>query len=136
MDGFRALAHVRRHRCELVSRNRLTFKQWPHLAEQTAHAVRAHSAVLDGEICCLAPDGRSNFYDLDVPARVAVLSDVPIAARVPVATFRPNPSQRRAVKRNQGEVTVRVERLLFRGPGWTFGGGSIVMGMRRRAGRQ
>ena len=28
--------------------------------------------------------------------------------RVPVATFRPNPSQRRAWKRNQGEVTVRV----------------------------
>jgi len=28
--------------------------------------------------------------------------------RVPVATFRPNQSQRRAWKRNQGEVTVRV----------------------------
>ena len=28
--------------------------------------------------------------------------------RVPVATFRPNPTQRRAWKRNQGEVTVRV----------------------------
>lgn len=28
--------------------------------------------------------------------------------RVPVATFRPNSSQRRAWKRNQGEVTVRV----------------------------
>ena len=28
--------------------------------------------------------------------------------RVPVATFRPNPSQRRVWKRNQGKVTVRV----------------------------
>jgi arginine-tRNA-protein transferase len=28
--------------------------------------------------------------------------------RVPVATFRPNQSQRRAWKRNQGEVTVRI----------------------------
>ena len=28
--------------------------------------------------------------------------------RVPVATFRPNPTQRRAWKRNQGEVTVSV----------------------------
>ena len=29
--------------------------------------------------------------------------------RVPVATFRPSPSQRRAWRRNQGEVTVRVD---------------------------
>ena len=64
IDGFRALAHVRGHRCELVSRNGHLFKSWPQLAEEIAHAVRANSAVLDGEICCLDPDGRSNFYDL------------------------------------------------------------------------
>src|SRR6266850_622841 len=29
-----------------------------------AHAVRAHSAILDGEVVVLAPDGRSKFYDL------------------------------------------------------------------------
>ena len=57
LDGFRALAHVRGHRCELVSRNGHTFKQWRQLSEEIAHAVRAHSAVLDGEICCLEPDG-------------------------------------------------------------------------------
>lgn len=28
-------------------------KSWPYLAEEIAHAVRAHSAVLDGEIVCL-----------------------------------------------------------------------------------
>jgi bifunctional non-homologous end joining protein LigD len=39
---------------------RHTFKQWPQLAEEIAHAVRAHSAVLDGEICCLEPDGRTH----------------------------------------------------------------------------
>jgi len=61
IDGFRALAHVRGHRCELVSRNGSTFKSWPQLAEEIAHAVRAHDAILDGEICCLDPDGRSNF---------------------------------------------------------------------------
>jgi bifunctional non-homologous end joining protein LigD len=64
LDGFRALAHVRGHRCELVSRNGHTLKQWPHLAEEIAHAVRAHSAVLDGEICCLEPDGRTHFNKL------------------------------------------------------------------------
>ena len=61
LDGFRALAHVRGHHCELISRNGHTFKQWPQLSEEIAHAVRAHSAVLDGEICCLEPDGRTNF---------------------------------------------------------------------------
>jgi hypothetical protein len=40
-----------------------TFNQWPQLAEELAHAVRTHSAVLDGEVCCLNPD-RSNFKQL------------------------------------------------------------------------
>jgi len=60
LDGFRTLAHVRGHHCELVSRNGHTFKQWPQLAEEIAHAVRTHSGVLDGEICCLEPDGCTN----------------------------------------------------------------------------
>jgi len=64
LDGFRALAYVRGHHCELVSRNGHTFKHWPQLAEEIAHAVRAHSCVLDGEICCLDVDGRSNFKKL------------------------------------------------------------------------
>jgi bifunctional non-homologous end joining protein LigD len=64
LDGFRALAHVRGHVCELISRNGHTFKQWPQLAEEIAHAVRAHSCVLDGEVCCLEPDGRTNFKHL------------------------------------------------------------------------
>src|SRR6187200_605646 len=64
LDGFRVLAHVRGHRCELVSRNGHTFTQWPQLAEEIAHAVRAFSCVLDGEICCLDPDGRTNFKHL------------------------------------------------------------------------
>jgi len=64
LDGFRALAHVKGHRCELVSRNGHRFKSWPQLAQEIAHAVRARDAVLDGEICCLDPDGRSQFYRL------------------------------------------------------------------------
>ena len=63
-DGFRALAHVTGHHCQLVSRNGHVFKSWPYLAEEIAHAVRAHSAVLDGEIVCLDADGCSRFYDL------------------------------------------------------------------------
>jgi bifunctional non-homologous end joining protein LigD len=35
LDGFRALAHVRGHRCELVSRNGHRFKSWPQLAEES-----------------------------------------------------------------------------------------------------
>ena len=64
LDGFRALAQVCGHHCELVSRNGHTFKQWPQLAEEIAHAVRAFSCVLDGEVCCLNPDGHTNFKRL------------------------------------------------------------------------
>ena len=64
MDGFRALAHVKGHHCTLISRNGHTFKSWRTLAEEIAHSVRAHSAILDGEICCLNSDGTSNFKDL------------------------------------------------------------------------
>ena len=64
LDGFRALAYVTGHRCELVSRNRQRFKSWPQLAEEIAHAVKVESAVLDGEICCLRSDGRPNFHAL------------------------------------------------------------------------
>jgi bifunctional non-homologous end joining protein LigD len=64
MDGFRALAHVQGHRCTLVSRNGNIFRSWPQLAEEIAQSVRAHSVVLDGEICCLDADGRSNFKNL------------------------------------------------------------------------
>ena len=63
-DGFRALAYIEGHRCRLVSRKGYVYKSWPLLAEELAHAVRCRSAVLDGEIVCLAPDGRSQFYNL------------------------------------------------------------------------
>jgi bifunctional non-homologous end joining protein LigD len=63
-DGFRALAHVSGHSCELRSRNGHTFKHWPHLCEELAHAVKAHDAVIDGEIVCLDARGRSNFRNL------------------------------------------------------------------------
>jgi bifunctional non-homologous end joining protein LigD len=63
-DGFRSLAYVKEGRCQLVSRNGHVFKSWPHLASEIAAVARCSSAVLDGEICCLDPDGRTNFYRL------------------------------------------------------------------------
>jgi bifunctional non-homologous end joining protein LigD len=63
-DGFRALAIIEGHRCRLVSRNGHTYGQWPQLTEELAHAVRAHHAVLDGEVVCLKRDGRSDFEAL------------------------------------------------------------------------
>jgi bifunctional non-homologous end joining protein LigD len=64
LDGFRALAHVENGRCTLISRNDYVFKAWPALCSELAQALRGRSAVLDGEICCLDPDGRTNFNRL------------------------------------------------------------------------
>jgi bifunctional non-homologous end joining protein LigD len=63
-DGFRALASVDARQCQLVSRNRYHFKAWPQLSDEIAGALRCASAVLDGEVCCLEPDGRTNFARL------------------------------------------------------------------------
>lgn len=63
-DGFRALAYIDGHHCQLVSRCGNVYKSWPYLRDELAHAVRCRSAVLDGEIACLEPDGRSHFYNL------------------------------------------------------------------------
>jgi ATP-dependent DNA ligase len=62
-DGFRALAQVDSHQRTLMSRRHI-YKQFPQLQVEIAHSVRAHSAVLDGEIVCLGPDGRSLFNRL------------------------------------------------------------------------
>lgn len=64
LDGFRALAFIDAHQCRLVSGNGHTFKQWPYLNVELAHAIRCDSAVLDGEIVCFNQDGRSNFHKL------------------------------------------------------------------------
>jgi hypothetical protein len=40
------------------------YKQFPQLQVEIAHSIRAHSAVLDGEIVCFGPDGRSLFNRL------------------------------------------------------------------------
>src|SRR5688572_2481924 len=64
LNGFRAVAQITGHHCTLTSRNGHTFKRWPQLAEELAHAIQCESAVLDGEIVCLDDDGTPNFHKL------------------------------------------------------------------------
>ena len=63
-DGFRALAIVDGHRCQLVSRRGHAFAKWEQLCAEIADSVRCHDAILDGELVCLDADGPSNFYRL------------------------------------------------------------------------
>jgi bifunctional non-homologous end joining protein LigD len=63
-DGFRALAHVDGPQCRLVSRHGHVFSNWDVLCTEISHSIRAHDAILDGEIVCLDGDGRSNFHKL------------------------------------------------------------------------
>lgn len=64
LDGFRGLAFVDNGRCDLISRNGHTFTQWESLTHAIGKTLRCRSAILDGEIACLDPYGRSNFYAL------------------------------------------------------------------------
>jgi len=68
-DGFRALVHVDRGVCRLISRNGNQFKSFPSLAESLPAELRARSAVLDGEIVCLDRHGKSQFSTPRFPHR-------------------------------------------------------------------
>lgn len=76
-DGMRAIATVTPDGYDFTSRNgRGVTASFPELAELPA-LLRGHRAVLDGEIVCLDPSGRSNFsllqqrMHLTKPAAVA-----------------------------------------------------------------
>ena len=64
-DGYRALAYVRGSDCRLVSRNGndLT-ERFPDVAKEIVKATKSPNAVLDGEVCRLAANGRSSFSEL------------------------------------------------------------------------
>ena len=64
IDGFRALLHMLDGKGELVSRNGHTFHGFAELAEWLAAYLKCESAVLDGEIACIAGEGRPIFTDL------------------------------------------------------------------------
>jgi ATP dependent DNA ligase domain len=63
-DGFRAVAYIRRGRCNLVSRNGNPFDRFAMLADQVAAALGVVDAVLDGEVIAADETGRPQFYDL------------------------------------------------------------------------
>jgi len=64
IDGFRALAHIRDGRGELVSRNGNVFRGFAELVTWIAEHLHVENAVLDGEIACIDDSGRSVFNDL------------------------------------------------------------------------
>jgi bifunctional non-homologous end joining protein LigD len=63
-DGYRMVCRKNGQRVELVSRNDI---DWTARFAWLADAVRAlkfDQAILDGEVCALRPDGRSDFQEL------------------------------------------------------------------------
>ena len=52
IDGFRSLAYVENGRCDLVSRNGNTFRNFKDLAQWIAENLQWEDAVIDGEIAC------------------------------------------------------------------------------------
>jgi bifunctional non-homologous end joining protein LigD len=63
-DGFRALAFLEDGKCRLMSRNGNQFKSFENLSQALPKEVLSRSAIVDGEIVCLDPDGRPNFHNL------------------------------------------------------------------------
>jgi bifunctional non-homologous end joining protein LigD len=63
-DGFRCLAYIEDRQCRLMSRRANVFKRFTGLVHSLPSEVRARDAILDREIICLAPDGRSIFNRL------------------------------------------------------------------------
>jgi bifunctional non-homologous end joining protein LigD len=63
-DGFRALAYVVDGDCRLVSKKGLIYKAFGPFSDSLAEALEGRDAILDGEIVCLGPDGRSLFKHL------------------------------------------------------------------------
>jgi bifunctional non-homologous end joining protein LigD len=64
LDGFRALAYLDGGSARLVSRKGKTLKSFPELTRALATSVRRLSAILDGEIVRLGPDGKPQFHEL------------------------------------------------------------------------
>lgn len=62
-DGFRALAAVENRSCNLISRKGRRFRSWPHLQQELAR-LPVSNCIIDGEIVCLAQDGKADFNSL------------------------------------------------------------------------
>ena len=63
-DGYRIGCAIERGRATLISRNGNDWTaQFPEIAKAAA-ALRVESALLDGEVCMVLPDGRTSFQAL------------------------------------------------------------------------
>jgi bifunctional non-homologous end joining protein LigD len=63
-DGFRSLLFSDKNGIRLVSRKGKTFKSFPGLVDGLHRDLKGRRCVLDGEIVCLDPQGKSQFRDL------------------------------------------------------------------------
>jgi len=63
-DGFRALAYIENRCCGLISRNGHHFRGFNPLCDGIAGQLKVKNAIIDGEVCCLDKDGRSQFNQL------------------------------------------------------------------------
>jgi len=63
-DGFRGTAYVENEHARLLSRRGNQYKSFGELSGWIARHLEVEDAVIDGEICCLDSDGRSQFGDL------------------------------------------------------------------------
>jgi ATP-dependent DNA ligase len=64
LDGFRALAYLEAGSCRLISRRNNGYKLFDPLCRALAETFAGIDAIFDGEVVCLAEDGRPQFYDL------------------------------------------------------------------------
>jgi bifunctional non-homologous end joining protein LigD len=63
MDGWRSLASIENGACRLISRKQNQYKTFGPLAVALAK-LKVQNAIIDGEVVCLDPEGKSVFLDL------------------------------------------------------------------------
>jgi bifunctional non-homologous end joining protein LigD len=63
MDGWRCLAYIENGACRLISRKQNQLKSFGQLAGALAK-LKVQNAIIDGEVVCLDPKGRSVFQDV------------------------------------------------------------------------
>ena len=63
-DGFRALCHIERGRCLLISRNGKPLSRFASLGAELAYVLGVDEAIIDGEVIVADETGRPQFYEL------------------------------------------------------------------------
>jgi bifunctional non-homologous end joining protein LigD len=74
-DGYRVLAHVRGSEVRLISRNGLEWTARFAGIQRELKRLRLRDAVLDGEVCYLLDDGRTDFQHLQNSLHGAVTAE-------------------------------------------------------------